>query len=70
MTPNNLLYCEHCRNYTNHTFVVNVGVCKVCIKTNKKPEARFSISKLFVVLKKFSYGILTSSGLSDRNQGS
>lgn len=30
MTPNNLLFCEHCRSYTKHTFVVNVGMCKIC----------------------------------------
>jgi len=47
MTPNNLLFCEHCRYYTKHTFVVNIGVCQVCIKTNKKPDGRFSILKWF-----------------------
>lgn len=35
MTPNNLLYCESCKHYTRHTFVVNVGVCQVCIGQNK-----------------------------------
>lgn len=38
MTPNNLLYCETCRSYTRHTFVVNTGVCNVCIKENKPNE--------------------------------
>lgn len=34
---NSLLFCEHCRNYTNHTFVVDSGVCNICIGINPNP---------------------------------
>lgn len=49
MTPNNLLFCEHCRSYTKHTFVVNVGVCNICIKENK-PERKFTFLNFFKTL--------------------
>ena len=69
MTPNNLLYCESCQHYTRHIFVVNTGVCNVCIGQNKKPDPKFSVSKLFVVLRKFCYGIFARQGLFYGNQG-
>lgn len=31
MTPNTLLYCEKCKHYTQHVFVMNIGECKICI---------------------------------------
>lgn len=43
MAIKNLLFCESCRSYTQHTFVVNVGVCNICIKENK-PKSNSSLT--------------------------